>query len=574
ITPLIPGHDHLGGQLGPALAISHGMALDAPDRLVVALIGDGECETGATAAAWLGARALTGTGTHGRVLPVVLANGLRMGAPALLAGLGTDALTQHLSGLGYRVITAGPDTAQITTALAHALTGLAALEHGPSTVLVITVDKGHGAPETVGAAPIARTPRVHKTPLRDPRRNPAEFAALQHWLTGYRPAELFTADAAPAVAVRTVLDGGSGTQTTVAPPRRCLAAAHMAADRVAGAEFGAAISRTLRDLHTVYGLRVFSPDELSSNRVDPTSPADPGWVIEVLNEELCHAWAQGCHLVDRRALVLGYEAFAPITASLLTQQLITNRLAVTAGRAPGPSPVYLLTSLGWHNTISHANPSMVDVVIGLADPRVHVYLPADAPRTAAAALTFAVRKLGRAALVIASKHRMPEHPRDTLAAELRDGYAIWPHIADTPDPELVLVSAGDVAARELCRAAADLRADRPAARVRYVHVHDLSCLGAPGQRDAAIPADVFEQLFPPGVPILVATISRTAPVHALFGERGAARAVTVRGWVDPPHPMTPDELLDHSGMAAAALTRTARDLLDHATTRTDSQGVA
>ncbi|MEU6191494.1 hypothetical protein [Nocardia sp. NPDC047038] len=59
MTPLIPGHDHLGGQLGPALAIAHGMGLDAPDRLVVALIGDGECETGAaTAAAWLGARAM------------------------------------------------------------------------------------------------------------------------------------------------------------------------------------------------------------------------------------------------------------------------------------------------------------------------------------------------------------------------------------------------------------------------------------------------------------------------------------------------------------------------------------
>ncbi|GAB3828916.1 hypothetical protein ACFPIJ_33035 [Dactylosporangium cerinum] len=61
ITPLIPGVRYTGGQFGPALAVAQGMALDAPTRLVVPLIGDGECETGATAAAWLARRALIGT---------------------------------------------------------------------------------------------------------------------------------------------------------------------------------------------------------------------------------------------------------------------------------------------------------------------------------------------------------------------------------------------------------------------------------------------------------------------------------------------------------------------------------
>ena len=42
ITPLLPDVWYMGGQLGPALPVAHGMALDAPYRLVVALVGDGE----------------------------------------------------------------------------------------------------------------------------------------------------------------------------------------------------------------------------------------------------------------------------------------------------------------------------------------------------------------------------------------------------------------------------------------------------------------------------------------------------------------------------------------------------
>lgn len=559
ITPLIPGHDHLGGQLGPALAIAHGMGLDAPGRLVVALIGDGECETGATAAAWLGARAMMGTGTHGRVLPVILANGLRMGSASLLAGLDPSDLAHHLGGLGYQVTTAGPDTHEITAAIAGALTRLRPLQYGPSTVVVVTVDKGHGVPKVIAGQQLVHTPRVHKVPLRNPREDSAEFAALENWLSGYRPGELFT-DGAPTGTVRRVLAPGANSRVELSAPRGCVATARAVADQVAGLDFGAAIARTLRQLNTVYGLRVFSPDELASNRIE-LGAADSGWTIEVLNEELCHAWAQGYQATGGRGVVVSYEAFAPITASLLAQQLLAHRLAAAAGRAPTPSLVYLLTSLGWHNTITHANPGLIDIAIAAADPSVHIYLPADAARTAAA-LTFAVRKLGRASLVIASKHPMPTHPHTTVEAELRDGYAVWTHIADEPDPEIVLVSIGDIAAHELTRAAAAVTATQPAARLRYLHIHNLTSLGAPGHRDAAIPAADFERLFPPGIGILIATTCHPAAVHALLGERGASRTVIVRGWINPSRPMTHDELLHHTGIAAASLHDAALALLD------------
>ncbi|MDA8369066.1 MAG: phosphoketolase [Nocardiopsaceae bacterium] len=564
ITPLLPGHCYMGGQLGAALPTAHGMALDMPNRLVIALIGDGECETGATAAAWLGAHALAQRSEHGRVLPVILLNGLRMGGSSLLAGLTLPDLRQFLAGLGYQaIVTRESDTAAIREAVREGLAGLKPLQHGPSTVVAVTIPKGHGAPESVGGRRIMGTPLVHKTPLIRPSQDKEEFGALADWLAGYRPHELFTARGSPTSAIVRALGTSPATSPPqTAPPRNCLAASASVANSVRnrGVEFGSAMAQVLKDLHEAYGLRVFSPDELSSNHIR-FGDEIPDWIVEVLNEELCHAWAQGYQETGRRALVVSYEAFAPIVASLLAQHLIYRRLTTTAGRPPMPSIVYLLTSLGWQNTISHANPGLIDMALATRDPSVHVYTPADTARTAAA-VTFAVRKLGRCSLVVSSKHPMPAHPLDTIESELRDGYAIWPHIADDDQPDLILLSAGDLPARQLTSAAAAVKTARPETSLRYIHVHDLVCLGAPSIRPDAISDATFTALMPPDVPVLAAVPCHATAVHALFGERGMANRLTVRGWRTPSRPLPPDRLLEHAELDITSLTTTALSLLD------------
>lgn len=47
-----PGAIHEGGELGYCLAVAYGSVMDKPDHITVAVIGDGESETGPTAAAW------------------------------------------------------------------------------------------------------------------------------------------------------------------------------------------------------------------------------------------------------------------------------------------------------------------------------------------------------------------------------------------------------------------------------------------------------------------------------------------------------------------------------------------
>ncbi|MFE6101280.1 phosphoketolase [Streptomyces laurentii] len=547
ITPLIPGHLHTGGQLGPALAVGQGTVLDAPHRLSVVLIGDGEGETGTTAAAWLGARALAGTGGHGTVLPVVLLNGQRMGGPSLLSTLSRAELTAYFTGLGHRpVYSDGHDITQLRRAMADALDLAQPLgTPGLSSVLVLTLDKGHGAPVQADGRPIAGTPAVHKTPLCDPATVPEEFDALDAWLNSYQPGMLLAPDGKPRLHLLPALLRPRPEPVGLPAPRGCVAASAQVGRAATGRSFAQTVPDVLRDRAEQGMFRVFSPDELASNRIDLTDEHGRlvPWVVEVLGEELCHAWAQGYTETGRRALVATYEAFAPINLSLVQQQLKHRAVRRHAGLAPLPSIVYLLTSLGWNNTFTHQNPSLTTALLASGDPAVHVLTPADPARTAAA-LTFALRKLDRCTLLIAGKHTTTHHPLDTLDEELRHGIAIWPHLS-TPDPgepDLVLASAGDLPAEALTTLAQRLRTEHPGLRVRYVHVHDLTTLAESSTRPLALDEIAFANLFGRRAPIILATSGYLADIHALLGRRHPGSRLTVLGYRDPGHPVAQTEL--------------------------------
>lgn len=566
ITPLIPGHLHTGGQLGPALAIGQGTVLDAPHRLTVVLIGDGECETGTTAAAWLAARALAGTGTHGTVLPVVLLNGQRMSGPSILSTLSRAELTAYFTGLGHRPVYAdGHDTADLRRAVADALDAARPLGTiGPSSVLVLTLAKGYGAPDHVGGKPLANTPAVHKSPLRNPAGVPEEFAALADWLASYQPSELISPEGRPRPHLRPALARPRSEPPRLQAPRGCIAASAQVADRNSQLTFAEAIPAVLRAQAARTPFRVFSPDELASNRVDLTD--DDGrlvpWVAEVLNEELCHAWAQGYTETGRHALVLTYESFAPLATSLIQQQLKHRSVRRHAELAPLPSIVYLLTSLGWQNTLTHQNPSLTSALLASADPTVHVLTPADPARTAAA-LTFALRKLDRCTLVIAGKHSAIQHPLDTVDEEVRHGIATWPHLSHPAvgEPDLVLVSVGDLPAERLSTLGRRLRAERSDLRLRYVHVHDLTALAEAGTRPLALDGAAFHAHFGIRAPIVLATTGFPADIHALFGRRHPGARITVLGYRDPGRPVSQSKLLSLCGLDDNALWRLASGLI-------------
>lgn len=77
INAQTPGAIHEGGELGYALSTSFGAVMDNPDLVVCCVVGDGEAETGPTAAAWHGTKYID-PAESGAVLPILHVNGFKI----------------------------------------------------------------------------------------------------------------------------------------------------------------------------------------------------------------------------------------------------------------------------------------------------------------------------------------------------------------------------------------------------------------------------------------------------------------------------------------------------------------
>ncbi|MGX2995526.1 phosphoketolase family protein [Streptomyces sp. JNUCC 64] len=321
------------------------------------------------------------------------------------------------------------------------------------------------------------------------------------------------------------------------------------------------VSAAIKQRAATGGFRLFSPDEIASNRLELTPDGTlPPWATEILNEEICHAWLQGFTETGRDALLATYEAFAPVNTSLLVQHLKHRGLRYAAGHGGLPNVNYLITSLGWRNTHTHQNPGLVSSMLETENGSVHVYTPADATR-AAAVLTVMLAGRDRVNFLITDKHGTGSFPPDTFREELTAGAAVWPHLSHrSRSPDLVLASAGDVPARELSAAATLLRTTRPDLKIRYVHVNDLAVLGPASRRPCALTARRFTRLFTTDAPVLMAVPTHAGAVRALLAARGAADRFHVVGYRDPGRPTTAEGLLDACRMSAAALAARATEL--------------
>ena len=90
-----PGSIHEGGELGYVLTHACGAAFDNPDLLVVAVVGDGEAETGPLAGSWKGTRYLNPR-RDGAVLTILHLNGYKISGPTDLGRTTDDDLRAYL----------------------------------------------------------------------------------------------------------------------------------------------------------------------------------------------------------------------------------------------------------------------------------------------------------------------------------------------------------------------------------------------------------------------------------------------------------------------------------------------
>ncbi|MGH3220247.1 MAG: hypothetical protein ACRDPY_16345 [Streptosporangiaceae bacterium] len=550
VNPMLPAGGFVGGCLGGALAFASGAAIDAPDQIVVPIIGDGECETPTTAASWLPCRDLPGA----RLLPIIHCNGFRMGSASLLGNMTDDEITAYFAGHGWCAVFFRIQTGDLAehAAFHNVLTDAAeAVARSERMVIILRCTKGWSGPATLGGPSLLGTANIHKTPLTCPATDPVQRGLLQAWLTSYRPRELFDNDGRPAGRLAQAIAVSQLQVWRIMPVARKRPPRSWTDFKVAGS-FTQAVTNILC-AHAAQGdFRVFSPDELASNRLGDL--VGKRWVLEVLAEEVLFGWLAGWTASGRRGVFISYESFAPLVTASLVAQLKQRRCTASTL----PSLNLLLTSYGWHNTYTHGDPSLATTMLGVADPVVRVFTPAD-PTRLAATLDMALGSNDQVNIVIAGKHSTVNYPGDAIAEELTHGIARWPHLSDEGEPDLTIACAGDIPAA-IVSAAVPLIHEKLNCRVRVVNINDLTVLGDPHIWPAGLSDNQLAYYIGEDARLLIVTLGHPAAIWGLLAGR-SRRSAKVVGWREPSGPMAQAALAAASGLDVHGLLQMARHLM-------------
>jgi xylulose-5-phosphate/fructose-6-phosphate phosphoketolase len=611
-----PGSIHEGGELGYVLAHAFGAAFDNPELIVVAVVGDGEAETGPLAGSWKGISFLN-PARDGAVLPILHLNGYKIANPTVLARSTDDEVQAILAGHGYDVhFVEGDDPPSVFQVFAATLdrcyATIRAIQadaraHGVSDrprwpVIVLRTPKGWTGPKELDGKPIEGTFRAHQVPLPEVRANPDQLAMLETWLRSYHPDELFDTSGAliPELAALAPTgdrrlgatphaNGGKVCVPLNLPDLRAyaLAVPRPAAERH---ESPRQLGKFLRDIFVANrepaNFRLFCPDELASNRLDDVLAVEnrlfvgrtidlddhvraDGRVLEALSEHLCEGWLEGYTLTGRHGLFATYEAFAMIAASMLVQH--TKWLeegTKLPWRAPIPALNLLLTSTCWrndHNGFSHQGPGLLDVLLSKRGTVARIYLPPDANCLLSVA-DHCLRSRNYVNLIVIDKQ--PELQwlgLDEAIAHCARGASIWSWASNDAGnvPDVVLACAGDTPTLETLAAASWLRRHAPELQVRVVNVVDLMTLFPPYLHPHGMSETQFIDLFTLSKPVIFAFHGYPRAVHEIVHGRPGVDRFHVRGFNEQGTTTTPFQMvvlneMSRYHLAFEALRRTTR----------------
>jgi xylulose-5-phosphate/fructose-6-phosphate phosphoketolase len=595
VSPPTPGSIHEGGELGYVLTHAFGAVFDNPELLAVAVVGDGEAETGPLAGSWKGISFLNPV-RDGAVLPILHLNGYKISGPTVLARSTDEEVTSLLRGHGYdpRVV-AGEDPQEVHRAFAagleSALDTITAIQRSARAagavkdrprwpMLVLRTPKGWTGPKVVDGVPVEGTFRAHQVPLAEVRTNPQHLQMLEAWMRSYRPDELFDEQGrlierlrglAPSgdrrMGANPHANGGLVSRPLERPDYTTYAVSVSAPGRTHH-ESTRQLGMWLRDVYARNPdrFRLFCPDETNSNRlgavfdrenrclVERIEPGDDhvatdGRVMEVLSEHNCEGWLEGYLLTGRHGLFATYEAFALIVASMVTQHAKWLEACLDLPwRAPVPSLNILLTSTCWrndHNGFSHQGPGFMDTILSKKGAISRIYLPPDANCLLSVA-DHALASRNYVNLIIIDKQpELQWLDIEAAQAHCARGASIWDWAgtAGADTPEVVLACAGDVPTLETLAATAWLRERAPGLKTRVVNVVDLMGLFAPSEHPHGMSEDRFTELFTRDVDVVFAFHGYAGAVHQILHGRPNPTRFHVRGYREEGTTTTPFDMV-------------------------------
>jgi xylulose-5-phosphate/fructose-6-phosphate phosphoketolase len=596
VAPETPGSIHEGGELGYALSHAYGAALDNPELIVPCVIGDGEAETGPLAASWHSNKFLN-PATDGAVLPILHLNGYKIANPTVLARMPRTELDALLRGYGhvpYFIEGNDPETMHqaMAATLDAVLDGIDAIQTAARAsqgvpprpawpLIVLRTPKGWTGPAEIDGHPVEGNWRSHQVPFKAVREHPAYLAALDQWMRGYRPEELFDADGAPVSAIAALAptgrsrmsdsvhaNGGERLKALRMPDFRAYAV-DVSTPGEHFAESTRVLGSFLRDVMAknagARNFRVVGPDETSSNRLDALFevtgrawmaehlPSDEGLspdgrVMEILSEHTCQGWLEGYLLTGRHGLFACYEAFIHIVDSMFNQH--AKWLKVTRDipwRRPLASLNYLLTSHVWrqdHNGFSHQDPGFIDHVVNKKADVIRVYLPPDA-NTLLYVADRCLRSRNLVNVVVAGKQPQAQFlDMDAAVKHCEAGAGIWGWASSDAgdEPDVVMACAGDVPTLETLASVELLRGYFPDLRVRVVNVVDLMTLQPKTEHPHGFSDRDFDSIFTTDRPIIFAYHGYPWLIHRLTYRRTNHPNLHVRGYKEEGTTTTPFDI--------------------------------
>ncbi|GAA2374430.1 phosphoketolase family protein [Dactylosporangium salmoneum] len=591
VSVTTPGSIHEGGELGYVLVHAFGAVMDNPDLLAVAVVGDGEAETGPLEGSWKGISFLN-PARDGAVLPILHLNGAKIAGPTVLGRKDPAEVRSLLEGHGYEVLeVSGSDVPgmhhRFAATLEEAHGKIRAIKEAGWTgarprwpLIVLRTPKGWTGPEQVDGIQVTGTWRSHQVPLAGVKENPEHLALLEQWLRSYRPEELFDDSGTPVELVRSLApagelrmsanphaNGGLLTRDLVLPDFRKYAI-DVPAPATERAESTRRLGEMLRDVYrdNPDSFRLFCPDETNSNRLgavfdvsdrafaERVTDADvsishDGRVMEVLSEHNCHGWLEGYNLTGRHGMFATYEAFAMVSAS----QTVQHGKWLQEGdrlpwRAKVPSFNILLTSTAWrndHNGFSHQGPGLIQVVLTQRGDIARVYLPPDANCLLSVADHCLRSRSYINCIVIDKQPQLQYLDMDAAAEHCARGAGIWSWAGTddgSTDPDVVLACAGDVVTMETVAAAQILRERLPKFRVRVVNVVDLMTLPRRKDHPHGMSETMFTELFTDTVDVVFAFHGYPGAIHQLVHGRPDADRFRVRGFIEEGTTTTPFDM--------------------------------
>ncbi len=603
VAPETPGSIHEGGELGYALSHAYGAVFDNPDLLAIAVVGDGEAETGPLAGSWHSNK-FVNPKTDGVVLPILHLNGYKIANPTVLARIDEDELTDLMRGQGHRpyVFTAGFDDeepaafhARFAALRDEVLDEIADIKQRAAEqdveeverprwpMIVLRTPKGWTCPEEIDGERTEGSWRSHQVPLANARDTPEHMQVLEDWMRSYGPDDLFDENGALVPDVAALAPTGHLRMSDNPHANGGLRLRDLRLPDVG--EFavdvpvpGGAVSESTRVLgewltevirRNPDNFRLFGPDEVASNRLqavyDVTAKqwnaeltaedreehlARAGRVMEVLSEHQCQGWLEGYLLTGRHGLFTSYEAFIHIVDSMVNQHLkwlkVTDELA---WRRPIASLNYLLSSHVWrqdHNGFSHQDPGFIDHVVNKGADVVRVYLPPDT-NTLLATYAHVLGTRQYVNDVVAGKQPGPDFlTMEEAQDHCHRGVGIWEWAGtevEGEDPDVVLACAGDIPTLEVLAAASLLREHLPELKVRVVNVVDLMRLQDATEHPHGLSDREFDTIFTTDKKVIFAYHGYPWLIHRLTYRRTNHPNLHVRGYKEEGTTTTPFDMV-------------------------------